>query len=452
MRRSAGGGSKGLVSGSRIGVIGGGPAGAFFGYFVLDLCSKLDVRCELDIFEPRDFERPAPYGCNMCGGIVSESLVQLLAAEGIEIPDSVVQRGIDSYVLHTDEETVRIETPLNEKRIGAVHRGAGPRDLQRIKWRSFDGHLLSNARRAGARVIEQRVESIEPAEEGWRITDKTGETHLYDLVAVATGVNSGMLKHFESLPIGYRSPEAAKTFIREYYLGEEVVGETVGSSMHVFLLDLPGLEFAALIPKGDYVTACLLGDDLDSGVLDRFLDSPAVRSCFPPDWEPSERSCQCAPRICTRAAVQPFGDGLVFIGDAGATRLYKDGIGAAYRTAKAAARTAVFEGVTKKDFERHYLPVCRSIEADNRLGKAAFWMAGKLQERRFARRALVRMTRREQQGQARTRMSRVLWDLFTGSAPYREIVTVSIHPVFMVRLGWHLAAAALVPQREEATA
>ncbi|MDX1644912.1 MAG: hypothetical protein R3244_11200, partial [Thermoanaerobaculia bacterium] len=440
-------GARGLKPGSRVGVIGGGPAGSFFGYFVLDLCSKLDVECELEIFEPRQFDQVAPHGCNMCGGIISESLVQLLAAEGIEIPDSVVQRGIDSYVLHTDEEAVRIDTPLHEKRIGAVHRGAGPRDLQEVKWRSFDGHLLASARTAGAQVVSERGEAIEPAAEGWRIIDKAGEARTYDLVVVATGINSGVLKHFEKLPVGYRPPKAAKTFIREYYLGEDVVARSVGNAMHVFLLDLPGLEFAALIPKGDYVTACLLGDDLDTGVLKRFLDSDAVRSCFPPDWEPSRHSCQCAPKICTEAAEHPYGDGLVFVGDAGATRLYKDGIGAAYRTAKAAARTVVFEGITKEDFERHYLPVCRAIESDNRLGKAAFWAAGELQERRFARRALVRMTEREQQGRAELRMSRVLWDLFTGSAPYREILTVSVHPVFVARLLWHLAVALVAPRR-----
>ena len=144
LRRHVEAGPRGLQPGSRIGVIGGGPAGSFFSYFLLDLCDKLEVDCELEIFEPRDFEKLAPHGCNMCGGIISESLVQLMAAEGIDIPETVVQRGIDSYVLHTDEETVRIQTPLNEKRIGAVHRGAGPRDLQEVKWRSFGGHLKSD--------------------------------------------------------------------------------------------------------------------------------------------------------------------------------------------------------------------------------------------------------------------------------------------------------------------
>lgn len=441
----------GLPSGARVAVMGGGPAGSFFASFLLDLASKLDLDVCVDIFEPKRFDQPAPYGCNMCGGIVSESLVQMLAAEGIELPPAVVQRGIDSYVLHTNEETVHIDTPLREKRIAAVHRGAGPRDIQEIKWYSFDDHLLAHARRLGARLIAERVKGIERTGERWRLTDHTGDPREYDLVAVATGVNAGALKLFEDLPIAYRAPETTKTFIREYLLGEEVIDQHFGSAMHVFLMDLPGLEFAALIPKGDYVTVCLLGEDLDAKLLEAFLSSEPVRSCFPQQWDPAVRSCQCSPKIAVTAAAEPFGDGLVFVGDAGVTRLYKDGIGAAYRTAKAAARTVIFEGTRARDFERHYLPALKAIEHDNLLGKAAFWAAGKMQHRSFARRALVRMTRREQEGRAAMRMSHVLWDLFTGSAPYREILLQAVHPVFLARMFWHLArSAAAVPRRRAA--
>ena len=441
----------GLASGSRVGVIGGGPAGSFFSYFLLDLCDKLGVETQLEIFEPRDFDLPAPHGCNMCGGIISESLVQLLAAEGIDIPDSVVQRGIDSYVLHTDEDAVRIETPLQERRIGAVYRGGGPHDIQEIKWHSFDGHLLDNARRVGAEVIRDRVECVEPAGRGWNVTDKSGVTRSYDLLAVATGVNSGLLKQFQELPIRYQPPKITKTFIREYFLGEEGVDKCVGTSMHVFLLDLPGLEFAALIPKGDYITVCLLGARLDNEVLESFLAHPAVRSCFPPDWDPGARSCQCAPKLSVRGAVQPFADGLVFIGDTGATRLYKDGIGAAYRTAKAAAKCVAFEGIRSSDFRNYYLPVCRAIEADNRLGKCAFWFAGRIQRLRFAQDVIVRMTRREQRNNLQPRMSRVLWDLFTGSAPYRDILRVSMHPAFIGGIVRSLFGATFGAKQQQST-
>ncbi|MFQ5943877.1 MAG: hypothetical protein ACE5JF_10010 [Anaerolineales bacterium] len=132
-----------LVDGSKVGVIGGGPAGSFFSYFLLNAAGLIGLGLHVDIYEPRDFSNTGPSGCNMCGGIISESLVQMLSSEGIILPPTIVQRGIESYMLHTDVGTVRIDTPLQEKRIGAVYRGSGPRDIKGSKWGSFDGHLQS---------------------------------------------------------------------------------------------------------------------------------------------------------------------------------------------------------------------------------------------------------------------------------------------------------------------
>src|SRR3990170_2606668 len=81
-RSDENGSSLKLDSGSRVAVIGGGPAGSFFSYFLLDMARRLGIELQLDIYEPRDFSLPGPTGCNMCGGIVSESLVQALAIEG----------------------------------------------------------------------------------------------------------------------------------------------------------------------------------------------------------------------------------------------------------------------------------------------------------------------------------------------------------------------------------
>src|SRR5512142_3109488 len=134
-----------LPDNARIAVIGGGPAGSFFSYFALEMSQRLGTELAIDLYEPRDYTKPGPSGCNMCGGIVSETLVQALATEGINLPSTVVERGIDSYVLHMKEGTVSIETPLNEKRIAAVHRGAGPRGMRESQWRSFDGYLLGLA-------------------------------------------------------------------------------------------------------------------------------------------------------------------------------------------------------------------------------------------------------------------------------------------------------------------
>jgi hypothetical protein len=116
----------------------------------------------------------------------------------------------------------------------------------------------------------------------------------------------------------------------------------------------------------------------------------------------------------------------------------KDGIGAAYRTAKAAATTAIFQGVSGADFSRHYWPLCRALNIDNTIGKAVFAIVCQIQKRRFARHAVLRMAAREQQKEGGHRhMSVVMWDMFTGGAPYRETFLHTLHPAFWVRFLWH---------------
>lgn len=441
-----------LDDGSRVGVIGGGPAGSLFAYFLLTFAERMDLGLAVDIYEPRDFSKPGPGGCNMCGGIVSESLVQALAVEGIDLPTTVVQRGIDSYVLHTADSSVRIDTPLREKRIAAVHRGGGPRDEEEVDWGGLDGHLLNLAQGLGANVIPARVGEA-AWEEGRPQVRLKDASQRYDLLVGATGVNSSGWELFEGLGLAYERPKTTKAYITELNLGAEAIAQHFGNSMHIFLLDVPRLDCAAIIPKGRFLTVCLLGQDIDRELIGAFFESAPVRRCFPTGWDPAEGACHCSPKINIREAARPFGDRVVLVGDCGVTRLYKDGIGAAYRTAKAAARTAVFSGVSAADFEKHYWPVYRSIAGDNRFGRLTFGVVHWIKALGPLVRGTVKMARREQTspGAAR-RMSIVLWDMFTGSAPYRDTFFSTLNPRFLGRFAWESALAirhGRQPQGEE---
>lgn len=431
---------------SRIGIIGGGPAGSFFAYFLLEIAHRLDLNFTVDIYEPKDFKRSGPQGCNKCGGIISESLVQILAAEGINLPPTIVQRGIDSYVMHTDVGSVRIETPLHEKRIGAVHRGCGPRELVGIKWDSFDGFLLDRAMEKGANVIRDKVETISFTKELPEVKVNNGKDswHTHELIVIACGINSSSLKNFQQSSPNYQPPTSAKAFIKEYNLGEEKIEQYLGSSMHVFLLNIPKLEFAAIIPKGANVTLCMLGENIDHNLVRDFVNSPEVKNCFPQDFTLDKGACQCWPQINVKGAENPFGDRFVFIGDSSYTRLYKDGIGAAYVTAKAAANTAVLHGISMGDFKKHYWVSCRRISIDNAFGKLIFMITGIFQNLRFTRRAIIYTVASEQRKKGgKKTMSNVLWDMFTGSSPYRTIFFNTLNPIFLGRFLWNLTLSVL---------
>lgn len=430
-----------LEDGARVGIIGGGPAGSLFAYFLLTFAQRMDLDLRVDIYEPRDFTKPGPIGCNMCGGIVSESLIQVLALEGINLPTTVVQRGVDSYVLHTDQETIHLDTPLKEKRIAAVHRGGGPRDNQEVKWGGLDGHLLGLAKSLGATVIPSRVTEIDWDDQRPHVSVK-GSAQTYDLLVGATGVNSAGWDLFEKLGFQGKRPATTKTFITEIKLGYDVVTRYFGSSMHMFLLDMPRLDCAAIIPKGDYVTVCLLGQDIDGELVDKFFQTEAVKSCFPDTWTPGHGVCHCSPKINVTEAARPFLDRVVLVGDCGVARLYKDGIGSSYRTARAAALTAVFSGVAATDFEKHFLPTYRSIANDNRFGWFIFAVVHRIKGIRPVLNGVLGMTAGEQARAGKIRrMSVVLWDMFTGSAPYRDIFFQTLDPRFVGRLVWECGLA-----------
>ncbi len=345
-----------------------------------------------------------------------------------------MQRGIESYTLHTDKGTVSIETPLHEKRIAAVHRGSGPKGTIDSKWGSFDGYLQILALEKGANLYQSKVEKVSFDNGRPIIFSKDTEPTTYDLIAVASGVNSKLLNIFPELDKGYKLPGTTKTVIREYYLGEDLISQYFGNSMHIFLLDLHNVEFAAFIPKGDYVTFCMLGKDISQEVLDNFMNAPEVRQTLPETIYKDQVSCHCNPKINIQRAIQPFSDRMVFIGDCGVTRLYKDGIGGAYRTAKIAASTAVFQGISALDFKKHFWPVCKHLHNDNLIGKFIFAVTKINQKVGIARQAMLHMVQVEQQKDLSNKfMSTVLWDMFTGSASYREVLFLTMHPVFLLR-------------------
>jgi flavin-dependent dehydrogenase len=422
-----------LQDGSRIAVVGGGPAGSFFSYFLLKMADAIDLELEVDIYEPRSFQYCGPAGCNHCGGVVSESLVQILAAEGIVLPDTVVQRGVESYVVHMDVGDVSIESPVHEQRIAALYRGNGPREGGDAPLESFDGFLQGMATQRGARVVRQLISRVDWPQGLPQLSFADRSSKTYDLVAVAAGVNSRFIELLDDHPEGFQPPKTTRGYICEFRSTEEEIYRILGSSVHVFLLDIPRFEFAAIIPKGPFATVVMVGDDLDEELVHAFLNDPVVRRAFPTHAVPCV--CSCKPLINLGARKRPYGNRIVLVGDSGVTRLYKDGIGAAFRTGKAAATTAVFHGVSKENFEKHFWPACRAIANDNAVGRVMFATNTIMKNSRITRRAMLRMAQREQaRAGAPPHMSALLWNMFTGSAPYTEMFRGTLHPGFIGNL------------------
>ncbi len=410
-----------LEKGARIAVVGGGPSGSFASIFALKMARLVGKPISLTIFEPKDFCRCGPIGCNHCGGVVSELLVQTLAVEGLNLPDEVLQRGINGYRLHTTVGSVAISTPSLENSIATVHRGAGPLGVDCSGKRSFDGFLMQEAIKQGATHRAEKVDGLvfrdgKPA----LICGKT-ETEPYDLVVCATGIKSPASHFLETAGIGYRRPSTVTTAIVEVGMDPDFLAKTFGNAIQLFLLPIENVTFAAVIPKGNYATVCLLGKVMNHETVERFPHHDLVRKVFPPDWS-GKPCCRCLPKMNIGAPRVPFADRVVVCGDAGSTRLFKDGIGAAYMMGKAVATTAVLQGVSAKHFRRFYLPVYRSIVRDNYFGKYLFAVTDLCKKYPLLTRAMVGVLREEQSHpHSRKRLSTILWNMFTGNERYKNI-------------------------------
>lgn|GEM_PF-5635621 len=82
-----------LDNGTRIAVMRSGPARSLFSFILLAMAGRSGIDVQVDLLDPKDFSRSGPVGCNMCGGIISESLLQKLVTAGINLASSVVKRG-----------------------------------------------------------------------------------------------------------------------------------------------------------------------------------------------------------------------------------------------------------------------------------------------------------------------------------------------------------------------
>lgn len=404
-----------LENGSRVLIVGGGPSGSFTALNLLYYASEVGLNVDVTILEPRDFNQLGPGSCNKCAGILSANLMKNLNSIGLQIPQEVIQSEIINYILHINQADLAIHRPDSSHSILSVYRGSGPRMGEDYKIHSFDGWLLEQAHKAGAKIQRGRVQAIKPGEKPMVIMPR--QQLSADLVVLATGVNT---RHPLDNRWEYRPPNTETMAQDEVYLPETFSSDSV----HVFFDHPAGLIFGALIPKGRYANISLLGHKMPQNAVDEFLVGQGLMKHFPNE---KPGLCGCTPRVTVSMASNFFADRLAVVGDAAVTRLYKDGIGAAFLTAQAAARTAIYQGVSRADFEKGYLPLCQQIDEDNRYGRMLFRLWSFSRRSTFLMNAWQRAIQYEDSLAPSNQVhTRVLWGMFTGSESFRQLFWLSL--------------------------
>lgn len=431
----------------RVAIIGGGPAGTACALRLRQGANGSGSDWEVVIFDRKVFLQFGPPGCNMCAGVINETVLQHLEELGVAVPAELIQRHIEGHYFETCWGGLSMPKEPGAT-LYTVYRGLGPRSLGYDERRSFDQFLLQQAVERGAKHIQATVRTVQaPADRQapWRV--HYGEGHILEaeVVIVACGVNSALPACLEQAGWGYRAPVTMHACQAEIPLEATTVTRSF-REIKVFSLGLPRIWFGAMTPKREHVTVTVVGPHVKRVDLERFLQHPQVFRHFPPGCPMPAAHCSCHPHLPITAARGPVTDRGLVIGDAYISRYLKNGIESALYTGSLAAEAVLQNRLSRAELWHYYVRPCEQRYGwDNHYGRLLFGLHNLVSRSRWLTTARLQMLRQEAEEAdwSAKPETQVLWHLFTGSAPYRTI----FHQALRSSWSWRMVRALLATSR-----
>lgn len=366
---------------------------------------------EVLLLEPKRFGRHF----NQCSGVVIRSHVQAtLARCGERFPDELVQRTIRAYVLHAPGREIVLPSP------------DGPEQSCAMRRVEFDQYLLGRAAAAGATVLPDRLADLEFTDAGVTLYTE-GSTHHVDAVVGAFGLDGGAARAF-ARATGYRPPPCLDTLVTKIHpAGLEPIAGLLDDRIHALLPRLRRLEFGALIPKGNHISATLAGVGVRLGDMDSFLALPQVRRLVPPGAEVGDRFRGVFPLGLARRCC---GDGYLVVGDAaGLVRPFKGGgINAALVTGGMAGQCLLEHGAGP-EAAAAYLAACRDLRRDVWYGRRLRGLVGLLS-------GPLRLEGLMDLADRNVNMRRLLYDCVSGRVAYQQALRECLTFPLLLQAAW----------------
>ena len=420
-----GGGMGPLRDGQTVAVIGGGPGGIGCALALKREAARRGTDVHVIVFEGKRFG--AHY--NQCAGVLSPPIVSILKEHcGVTLPPELCQREITGYVLHSEQRSVLLS--------GSEHGGTSL-SVRRVE---FDDFLERCAREHGIEIVQARATDLE-FRKNEVVVFTWGGTVRAAAVVGAFGLSRAMTATL-ARHTPYRPPRALETIVTKFHPDggrSKHIPDLLGNHIHVLLPPVPRVEFGALIPKGNHVTAILAGEALRTDDMDAFLDLPPVRRLVPGRPAPEDYFKGHFPTSLARGA---FGDRYVTIGDAaGLVRPFKGkGINSAILTGAMAATTMMEVGVSAGAFRCFYRE-CEEITRDVWYGRLMRALAG-LTSHKLSMDPVLRLAEKDAD------LRGLLFDCVSGREAYRRIVLRKGNLRLALRLGaavlldrvWHPTA------------
>ncbi|HLA38887.1 MAG TPA: NAD(P)/FAD-dependent oxidoreductase [Candidatus Glassbacteria bacterium] len=338
-------------------IAGCGPAGCACALSLIRLGAQAGRWVDVKLFEHKSFGQHY----NQCMGVLSPPIQQIMHdLLELEIPRELVQREIEGYWLHTGSRSIYLTDSSP----------AGPRTSIATRRVLLDGYLLNQAKKAGVEVFGSRVIDFEFSDDCVRVYTEGG-SFTGDVVVGAFGLDRQLCDAF-SRRTGYRAPDYLETVVTKIHPGQENV-ERFQNRIHAFLPSRPEIEFGALVPKGDHITALVAGRRVNRSILVELLSTPLCSKIMNFPFQVTDVFKGNFP---IGRARNFYGDRYILIGDsAGLVRPFKGkGINIAVLSGHYAARNLIQRGWTRQALSQIEVDFAEQI-ADLWYGRAARLMA-----------------------------------------------------------------------------
>jgi flavin-dependent dehydrogenase len=410
-----------LPNGAAIGVIGAGPAGTFFALHLLGCLRESGRSARITLFDRRTFDNSGPSGCNMCAGAIGVEMVRKMERLGLPLEGRVIRRIADGYEIHGRDISANIVNP-GRGTIYTVFRGGGP-VADGGDRKSFDQFLLDATIARGAEFVHERVESVERIPSGFRVGTVEGQVRDFAFLVGAFGVNSVITR---KLAPGYVPPRTWHTVQAEVPAENKFIVERLRNCIHIIPAWGKAIRFLAITPKDDFLTVTGIGEHVRIADLERErVENPVLSELLPPG---AKVLCHCHPKVPVGIGKHPFAERVAIVGDAFISRYLKNGIESSYDTSRILAEGIVRFGISAKALREHfYRPCIRQFRYDNVWGKVLFGIYEGILRKGQLSDAFLRCVTTNAAAEKGSQ-AHILWSVFAGDAPYREIAREAFTP------------------------
>ena len=444
-----------LTDGSKVVIIGGGPAGSFLALNLLRKAKGYGIEIEVIIIEKKKIisipEQKISEGhigeCNYCAGGLSPKTCDALKKMGLILPVEVIMDKVFIINIFANWKTISLEV-LRE--MASVYRGSRPKGRNDSTY-NFDSFLLESAVKQGARVITAEVSDLRYAKDGRVVVSYNGHSQIMesDFVVFAGGVNGILGDRFDpgEQPVsylhrmmpGFQPPKVRRAIIFELNTGDnDRFMHKISRELYFILHGSRSLklEMISIAPKGNYITVVLIGPSIDNSttkdnlrIINEFMSLPHIRKILPQGAK-LKNICICSPNLVTGVAKNPYGDRIAVVGDMLTANIYKDGIGSAYELSTKLAEVVLTRGIDKRSLKEGYGSVIRIYQTNNSLGKLVFLFIRICFSSSLFSRIIYQavITERKTKARENRRLEKILWNTASGEDTYKNILLAMFHP------------------------